>query len=286
MADENNALSGEQDAIAENVQETVQDEAAPADDAAQADAEADDAEQGDKPGDEASKAKVEAEDDDATADESDDEDKPKRNRKSAKERISQLTQQKRDAEREAARLRAQLDRYKEAQRPDPNKYDDPDEYASDLAAYKVRQSSAVDIEESAKAAQQSAQQALAAAYQERVMDFAAETPDFQAVAGNPALPITEVMAEQIMDSDVGPQVQYYLGKNPREASRIAALSPAQQIREIGRLEARVSTPAPKRITQAPAPIKPVAGNRVNKAFDPEKASVEEYVAKRRDGWGG
>lgn len=278
MTDDTNALSGEQDAIAE----AEQVEATPADDAAQAEDKAKPAEQGDNPGDEADKAKAEAEDSDK-ADESEEEDKPKRNKKSASERISQLTQIRRDQEREIERLRAQLDRVSKLERPDPNKYDDPDEYSSDLAAYKLRKSQADDLQESAKAAQQSAQQALHAAYQERVMDFAAETPDFQAVAANPALPITEVMAEQIMDSDVGPQVQYFLGKNPREAARIAALSPAQQIREIGRIEAKVSMPAPKRVTQAPEPIKPVAGKRTNPAIDLDKMDMAEFARKWKEG---
>jgi hypothetical protein len=283
MSDETNALSGEQDAIVETGQET----ATPADEtAAQADENAETAEQGEQPGDEADDGEAKAEDKDAKADDSDDEDKPKRNRKSASERISQLTQIRRDLERENERLKSRLERTAKLERPDPNKYDDPDEYSSDLAAYKVRKAEADDLQESAKDAETRASQALAEAYNERVMDFAAETPDFYTVAQNPALPISPVMAQEIMDSDVGPQVQYYLGKNPREAAQIAALPPGQQIRAIGRLEARVSAPAPKRVTQAPAPIKPVAGNRTPASFDPNKASVEDYIKKRNEGWAG
>lgn len=277
MTDETNALSSEQDAIAA----TEQDVATPADDAAQAEAETKDVEQGKNPGDEASKEKAEAEEGDDA-----DEGKSKRNRKSASERISQLTQIRRDLERENQRLKAQVERTQKLERPDPNNYDDPDEYQSDLAAYKVRKSSADDLDASAKDAETRAQQAMYEAYQERVLDFAAETPDFQSVAGNPALPITETMGREIMDSEFGPQVQYFLGKNPAEARRISALPINQQIREIGRIEARVSAPAPKRITQAPEPIKPVAGKRVNPVFDPEKASTEEYIKKRREGWAG
>lgn len=278
MSDENNALSGAQDDIAE----TEQVEATPVDDAAQADAEATEAEQGDNPGDEADEAKAKAEDSDK-ADDSDEDGKPKRNKKSASERISQLTQIRRDQEREIERLKQQLERVSKLERPDPNKYDDPDEYTSDLAAYKFRQSQASELQESAKAAQEGAQKALQAAYNERVMDFASETPDFQTVAFNPSLPITPVMAETIMDSDVGPQVQYYLGKNPREAARISALSPAQQIREIGRLEARVLSPAPKRVTQAPEPIKPVAGNSKPRLSYSQDMSMEEYAQLRKAG---
>jgi hypothetical protein len=282
MSDETNALSGEQDAIVETerVEATSVDETA-----AQADDNAENAEQGDNPGDEADKANAEAEESEQ-AEKSNEDDKPKRNKTTARERISQLTQQKRDAEREAARWKEQFERATKAERPDPNKYDDPDEYQSDLAAYKVEQRQAAGLDESAKYAETRAKEAVAQAYQERILDFAAETPDFHAVANNPSLPITPVMAEEIMDSDYGPQVQYHLGKNPREAAQIAALSPREQIRAIGRIEARVSTPVTKRVTQAPAPIKPVAGNRTPASFDPNKASVEDYIKKRNEGWGG
>ena len=41
------------------------------------------------------------------------------------------------------------------------------------------------------------------------------------------------MAQTIQASDVGPDVAYYLGSNPREAERISRLSPYLQAKEIG-----------------------------------------------------
>lgn len=279
MTDETNALSGEQDAIAE----TEKVEAPTADNsAAQADDNAKKAEQGDKPGDEADEANAKAEEGD-DADKSDEDDQPKRNKKSLKERFSELTQKRRDAEREAQFYKAKVERLQKLERPDPNKYDDPDEYSSDLAAYKVRTSEVRDIQESAKDADTRATQVMAQAYQERLMDFAAETPDFHQVAGNPALPITEIMGREIMDSEFGPQVQYFLGKNPREAARIAQMTANQQIREIGRIEARVSSPAPKRITQAPEPIKPVAGKRNTTVPDLHSMDMDEFARRWKEG---
>ena len=276
MVDENDALSGEQDESTQ-APETGTEESTE-NPVAQAKPETEQAEQGDNPGDEAQTEEAKAEDSEQV------EKKP--NRKSASQRIGELTQIRRDQEREIARLNAQLDRTRRLQRPDPNAYEDSDEYASDLAAYKVRTSQTEDIEASVKDAEVRATEVLAAAHNERVMEFSQDAPDFHQVAGNPSLPITPDMAKEIMDSDFGPQIQYHLGKNPREAARISQLPPSRQIREIGRLEAEVSRPAPKRVTQAPAPIKPVAGKRVNPAFDPQKATPEEYAKKRAEGWGG
>jgi hypothetical protein len=82
--------------------------------------------------------------------------------------------------------------------------------------------------------------------------------DFEQVAYNPKVPITEVMAEAIQASENGPDVAYYLGTNLKEASRISGLSPILQAREIGKIEAKLSAdPVVKRTSSAPAPISPV-----------------------------
>jgi len=82
--------------------------------------------------------------------------------------------------------------------------------------------------------------------------------DFDQVARNPNVPITEVMAEAIYASDVGPEVAYYLGSNIKEAARISKLSPFLQAKEIGKLEAKLALEPPvKKTTSAPPPISPV-----------------------------
>ena len=278
MVDENDAVSGEQDET-EATAETVETTDNPV---AQAKPKADDAEQDEQSGDDADKADDEVKAKDDKEDKSDDDKKPSR-KPGAEKRIKQLIDKRNDLEREVAQLRSRLERNQKLERPDPGKYDDPDEYTSDLAVYKLRTSETSEIEEGVKHAQESANQALVQSYQEKILDFAAETPDFHSVASNPALQITPIMANEIMDSDQGPQVQYYLGKNPREAAEIATLSPAQQIRAIGRLEARVSAPVVKRVTQAPAPIKPVTGKSSPSLSYSESMSMEDYARMRAAG---
>jgi hypothetical protein len=82
--------------------------------------------------------------------------------------------------------------------------------------------------------------------------------DYEQVTRNPSLRITETMAETIRRSEIGPEVAYHLGQNPREADRISRLDPLSQAKEIGRLEAKlVDAPPVKKTTSAPAPINPV-----------------------------
>ena len=82
--------------------------------------------------------------------------------------------------------------------------------------------------------------------------------DFEQVAYNPKLTITNVMAETIQSSDIGPELAYYLGSNIKDAERISRLSPLSQAKEIGKIEAKLAADPPtKRTTSAPQPISPV-----------------------------
>jgi hypothetical protein len=93
--------------------------------------------------------------------------------------------------------------------------------------------------------------------------------DFDQVARNPTLPVTNDMAQVIMSADNGPDILYHLGSHPAEARRIANLSPLLQAREIGRLETRLAStpPTPKRTTSAPAPISPVTTKTATTQYD-------------------
>ena len=88
--------------------------------------------------------------------------------------------------------------------------------------------------------------------------------DFEQVAYNPSLKVTTVMAQTIQASDVGPEIAYFLGSNPKEAERISRLSPFLQAKEIGKLEAKVAaSPPTRKPSNAPAPIAPVTNSRAS-----------------------
>ncbi len=117
--------------------------------------------------------------------------------------------------------------------------------------------------------QQARHSEIVAAYQDREEDARDKYEDFEQVAYNPNLPITTVMAQTIQASEIGPEVAYYLGANPKEADRISRLEPMIQAKEIGRIEAKLVTDPPvKKSTSAPSPISPVtARNSGNPTFD-------------------
>lgn len=127
------------------------------------------------------------------------------------------------------------------------------------------------------------------AFAEKESAFRAEHPDYDAVVRNPTLPITQQVAEVILDTDDPPAIAYYLGQNPEEAAAIAQMTPHQIGRAIGRIEAKLSAPPaseaprqpePKTVTKAPAPVTTLSGSpAVKKSYD--DMSPKEYDAQRR-----
>ncbi|WP_373031621.1 hypothetical protein [Sulfurovum sp.] len=117
------------------------------------------------------------------------------------------------------------------------------------------------------------------AFQDREEDAREKYNDYDEVAYT--APISDVMADAIRLADKGPDIAYHLGKDHKEASRIAALTPLQQAIEIGKLEAGLQAPQKKQ-TSAPAPIDPVGANKGGTVKDPGKMSDAEYDAWRAE----
>jgi hypothetical protein len=133
----------------------------------------------------------------------------------------------------------------------PEQFTTTEEYVDALTTSKAAQ-----IVQQQQFAKQ--QQELLGNYHDKEEDARSKYEDFEQVAYNPKLPITDVMAQTIQASDNGPDIAYYLGTNPKEADRIARLQPFLQAKEIGKLEAKIaSEPITKQTSKAPAPISPV-----------------------------
>lgn len=87
----------------------------------------------------------------------------------------------------------------------------------------------------------------------------------------------------IMDAENGPEIANYLLKHPAEDKRLSALPPWSQVREIGKLEAKLlsETPKPKAPSKAPAPITPLTGAATQATEVPsEKDDYKTWLAKR------
>lgn len=196
-----------------------------------------------------------------------------------------LAREQRKWEREQAQRLTELEARRAApiNPPDVNDFDNAQAYAEALAERKAQE--LLDRRETAKQ-----QAALLDVYHEKEEDARTRYDDFEQVAYNPNLPVTDVMAQTIQASDNGPDVIYWLGSNPKEANRIASLPPILQAREIGKIEVKLaSNPPVKKTSNAPAPIAPIANSRSSGASsfdttDPrsmKSMSTSEWIEAER-----
>ena len=193
-----------------------------------------------------------------------------------------LAREQRKWEREQAQRAAEAQKAVPADLPPADQFESTEAYAEALAERKAQ-------ELIARRETERQQAQLIEAYHDREEEARNKYDDFEQVAYNPQLRITNVMAETIQASDVGPDVAYYLGSNPKEAERISKLQPFLQAKEIGRIEAKLAAePVTKKTSSAPAPIAPVtartSGTPSYDTTDPRSTktlSTSEWIEQER-----
>ena len=166
-------------------------------------------------------------------------------------------QRKWEREQQAKQAEMQAKARVPAELPPADQFESPEAYAEALAEKRAQE--LISQRETAKR-----QAEIMEAYHDKEEEVRGKYDDFDQVAYNPSLPITDVMAETIRASEIGPELAYHLGSNPKEAERIARLSPFLQAKEIGRIEAKLAEAPPvKKTSSAPAPINPVSARVSN-----------------------
>lgn len=205
-------------------------------------------------------------------------DQPKRNRVS--ERINQLTAEKRAAQREAAALRSRLEALQRTQpaQIDPNDYDAVQrEGVRQVIREETAQQTAQQYQDAVERARQATIDSFNTkvdAARERIPDIDRSVQDFM------RLPVSQHAAEIIAESDVSAEIAHYLAHNPGEAHRIYMMTPAQQGRELARIEAKVSLPI-KKTSKAPPPPPSITGAQPARQKTAQEESTLEYMERRQ-----
>lgn len=213
------------------------------------------------------------------------------------ERVNEITKARRTAERnwEAAERRAQelqqqLEQVR-GQQPQAQSNDIPEFDYTDPAGWAARVAEAAATragrEAEARIAEQQRQRERQTAFErygEREAAFKASHADFDSVVGDlQGIRMQPEVVEAIAQSDHGPAVLYHLANHLDEADRIARMSPHMAAVQIGRIEAMVSAPKPKPVTQAPAPGATLSGVSTSANKIKDGMSYEDYVAARQKG---
>lgn len=208
---------------------------------------------------------------------------PDKRAERSRERYRSMHAKWQEAEARARILESELTRIKAKPAPSQDNYDNPDDYVAARAAHAVRQDQAEDREVEAEHQRQAATAARAIAFNSRCDEMRNRVPDFDQVVTT-ELPVSEAAAQVIANSDHGPEMIYHLGKNREYAERLDRLiqtNPAAGLIELGRLEARISAPAPRTTSQAPKPPAVLNGGTSPPAFDAHTASIEDFDKRFR-----
>lgn len=218
--------------------------------------------------------------------------------KGVAKRIKELTEARRSAEAREARLLALLE---QRTAPQPQREEEPTKGLKDFnydekayLAYERERLRAEATREAKAAAERYREEQIAlerrAKFDQRVEAFADTVDDYYDVVTE-RTPVSEAMADAIMDSDEAGPLMYYLGQNPEVARKLYGLSPAKAGREIQRIEDRLieerKKAAEKPVSKAPPPPPKVdaSGESSTKANtlspDSDSLSDEEWVKAER-----
>ena len=225
--------------------------------------------------------------------------KPKR---SAANRIDQLTRNWRETERRLEDAERRLAAVQQQPQPPQPQAPPAQPQVDDFDTYEEYMQKSIDwgvqkglsSERQAQARQQAVQAQFAQDQQwKQQMETSAQThEDFEEVVSNPNIPVSPIMSDAMKGSPVGAEIMYWLGQNPAHCEQIAYMPPLDALKEIGKLEWSIQAqsaqapqdppaPAPK-VSSAPKPIRPVGGkgdSSPTSGYRPDM-TMDEYNAWR------
>lgn len=214
--------------------------------------------------------------------------------KGVQKRIDELTANWRNEQRRAERLEEMLSGLVAPKQPETpaaptgkptlEQFEfDQERYLDALADWKLseREKAAEAKRKEAEAKESAAKRTQT--FAEREAAFASDKDDYHTLARDPTLPVSEAMAEAILETDEGPALLYYLGQHRDEAAQIARMTPHAASIALGKIAARLTAPPPKpepEISAAPPPapiVKPTAP--VPKGLS-DDLSVKDWLRER------
>ncbi len=223
-------------------------------------------------------------------------------RREAEDRAKAATEEARVAKEEAATAKAAADALKakyEAPKtdplgpePQPDQFSDAREYG---AALKDWTAQAVERDRT----QKEANEKQAKAWSESVEAARKEHEDYDKKIAASTAKVSDAIRDAILESKAGGLLLYHLANNPEEAARLSGLSERSQLRELGKIEAKLTDKPAKaentlaeikaevEVSKAPAPATPLrgsGGSDVPRAADGKyHGTYAQYKADREAG---
>lgn len=217
---------------------------------------------------------------------------PEEEKKGVQKRLDEITRKRREAERERDRLAEENARLKAHQAAPPaegkpvvENFETYEEFVEALTDWKSEQKinqKFSQLSESQRQQEMEKTRATASENFDRKKNEAAvKYADFDEVINNADVVLTNALSDAIIDSEMSGEVMYYLGKNPKEADRLASLPLGALYREMGKIEVKLTTAQTAKPTGAAAPISAVAGKETLHLTNEESMSDDEWLQKER-----
>lgn len=172
--------------------------------------------------------------------------------------------------------------------PNYDDYEDVGQFHRDMAKWAMDSEKATRDEKDAAEKIATTEQERMANYNSGVEAAKEKHKDFVEIARRAGRYGDDDMVKMVMSSDNAHDVVYHLGSNPEEAKAIAAMSPVDRARALGRLEAKfggettakpTGDPEQNEITNASAPAAELPGGGTDIEGGGETAA--EFATKRR-----
>lgn len=225
-------------------------------------------------------------------------DSAKKSQNKVQKRINELTREKYEALREKEALEERLRKLEERTAPrEPQKprmsdfdYDESkfeqamDNYYRSKLEYETDINSRKSQEQQLQVQKQQEAQEKAIRFSQKVAAEKSQFQDFDAYTNDQTFnAICNAMSQDIVDvirdSEVSTALTYHLATNLDEAEKLVRMTPVRAAQELVRLEAKLQLPKTKKVSDAPAPIKPI-GSTSPSGKDPEKMTIEEWTEWR------
>ena len=232
---------------------------------------------------------------------------PPKKKDGFQKRVDKLTHDKRILKEENARLRAAqaqpvaVQEVVETEAPKESDFSGPDGYEKFHKAEVKFEAKQVYREEKAKEAEAAEQARVAKVvfdFEQRKVAALERYPDWEEVSAASRSPIPPpAVANLIHEHEAGPDILYYLAKNPEVAEKLWQMSPVSAVAEVGKLAASLtSSPAKKGkppsesseksakyASNATPPIKPVGkrgAQKTKRSLDDPDLTPKEFMERR------
>ena len=194
-------------------------------------------------------------------------DEEKKGQSRLNRKIDKAYRERAEAQAETEMLKRQLEEFKPKPQttglPKIEDFDDIQSFTTAVAEYSKTEAIKEHETNLSQESQQENFQQLTRNWEDQVVKGEEKYDDFDKIVGD--LKPNDPWSVAIFSAENGADIAYHLGKNREEIEKIVQLNPFFQAFEIGKLSARLASqsPAAKKASNAPAPIRPLSGTVSN-----------------------